>query len=154
MPPEDNNPPSQPTTGNFGAPKNSKLKLIGLVIVVVVLALLGLALGLRKKPAAPPTTPPVTAVEEAYISVTGEGFVPQTLKVKPGTRVTWTNQDGAPHLIASDPHPTHEGLKGLEGTALSNGDSYSYTFGQVGTYTYHDHLNPLNSKFRGTVVVE
>ena len=66
--------------------------------------------------------------------------------------VTWTNNDKAPHIVASDPHPSHTNLEGLDSISdIAPNNSYSYIFEKTGEYTYHDHLNPF--KFKGTVVV-
>lgn len=90
--------------------------------------------------------------ETATISMTAEGFVPSTVTVETGTTVTFVNNDSAPHWPASAFHPTHLELPGfdsLEGVAA--GASYSFTFTEVGTWKFHDHLNP--SLF-GSVTVE
>ncbi|MBW3538538.1 cupredoxin domain-containing protein, partial [Candidatus Parcubacteria bacterium] len=102
------------------------------------------------RPAAGPIgTAPARAVA---VTITDQGFVPATVQVPAGSRVTWTNSDAAAHQVAADPHPTHDSLPGLQSIALGKGGSFSHTFDAPGTYTYHDHQNPL--KFRGTVVVE
>ena len=55
------------------------------------------------------------------------------------------------HAVASDPHPTHTELSGLESSILKNKQSYTFKFETGGTYTYHDHLNPTT---QGTVIVK
>mgnify|MGYP001567587401 CR=1 FL=1 len=106
----------------------------------------------EKPPVIPPTTN-VTVVKQAQITITKDGFVPAQINVKKGTEVIWTNTDEAAHQVASDPHPTHDKLKGLgDGEVLAKGESFSFTFEKSGSYSYHDHLNPL--KFNGKVVVE
>lgn len=89
---------------------------------------------------------------QSEIFIEDLGFTPSTIQIKKGSQVTWTNKSQAPHWIASDPHPSHDGLPGLDSTsAIAQNDSYSYTFEKSGTFTYHDHLNPL--KFKGTIIV-
>mgnify|MGYP001611617938 CR=1 FL=1 len=106
----------------------------------------------EKPPSSQPTTKVVTG-SQAEVTVTKGGFLPATIRVKKGTIVTWTNTDEAAHQVASDPHPTHDKLKGLgDGEVLAKGESFSFTFEKSGSYSYHDHLNPL--KFNGKVVVE
>lgn len=89
---------------------------------------------------------------DIQVSITQDGFSPQTIQIKKGQSVTFTNTDSREHQVASDPHPTHTNLPGFDNQeALLMNDSYVYTFEKTGTFTYHDHLNPL--KFHGTVVV-
>lgn len=146
-------PPSQ---APHQSSKNNKPILIGLAVLAVLVISVLAAIMLKDKPK---TSAPVaitsTATKElrqAAITITKDGFTPASLTVKQGTKVTWTNTDTAPHAIASDPHPTHTNLKGLESINLDQKGTYSYTFTKPGSYTYHDHVNPY--KFRGTVVVE
>jgi len=55
--------------------------------------------------------------------------------------------------VASDPYPLDNALKELgKARILSNNDTFSFTFDQSGTFTYHDDLNPM--KFKGSVVVK
>ena len=100
------------------------------------------------QPTALPTKPPV-----AQITVTAQGFVPQTILVKKGSTLKWTNRDNKPHQIASDPHPTHTLLPIMgKGKLMPAGSSFTLTFDRTGTFTYHDEQNPL--KFKGVVIVK
>lgn len=144
--------------------KNTNQKgIVSLFIILAALAILGgyfyikatkpelinkIPLPFTKQPPTTQTKP----YEQAQISISEDGFVPGTITIKAGTQVTWTNTDKSSHQVASDPHPIHSGLADLESPALLTNDSYSFVFEEVGSFTYHDHLNPL--KFRGTVVVE
>jgi len=85
------------------------------------------------------------------IQITSEGFIPATVKVLPGSQVTWTNSDNKAHKVASNPHPIHSEVKGLESPDLDPGASYTYKFDQKGSFGYHDHLNLTRL---GTVIVE
>ncbi len=79
------------------------------------------------------------------------GFVPNTVTVKIGTVVLWTNQSQGGMWVASAMHPTHQLLPGFDQLASVNASgSYEYTFAKVGTWKYHMHLNPSDT---GTVVV-
>lgn len=131
-----------------------------LILLVIVVALVGGYFYLKStNPGALNGIPrvneqqtPVAPQMQAQVTITDKGFSPATIKVKKGSQVTWTNLDKAPHLVASDPHPTHTLLPGLESPVLLSNDSYSFIFEKVGSFTYHDHLNPY--KFKGTVIVE
>ncbi|MEK9143118.1 MAG: hypothetical protein AAB481_00610 [Patescibacteria group bacterium] len=79
------------------------------------------------------------------------GFVPNTLAVKIGTTVVWTNQSQGGMWVASAMHPTHQLLPGFdELKSVSAGGAYEYTFEKVGTWKYHNHVAPADT---GTVVV-
>lgn len=67
------------------------------------------------------------------------GFFPNAMTLSPGTKVTWIALDGSQPHVASDPHPTHTDLPGLESEDLGMGETYSYTFTQVGDWGYHNH---------------
>lgn len=98
------------------------------------------------------------------VAITAEGFSPKTLTVKAGTMVTFVNEDVNEHWPASAMHPTHMVYPGSGiqkcGTGeaifdackgLAQGESFSFTFDEIGSWKYHDHLNvPLT----GTIVVE
>ena len=72
-------------------------------------------------------------------------IAPQTLTVKAGTTVTWTNKDDIPHGIAS----SNNAFK--KSGALDTDDSYSFTFTTPGTYQYFCYLHP---HMVGSIVVE
>jgi plastocyanin len=101
-------------------------------------------------PSASPTT--VVVSEAVVISMTDTGFEPATVTVAPGTKVTFMNNGQAAHWPASGPHPTHTNLPGFDAKkGLATGESYSFTFDKVGTWGFHDHLNP---QLFGSVVVK
>lgn len=93
------------------------------------------------------------ASEGVEITTTAEaGFLPGTVLITPDTTVTWLNQGDEPVWVASNPHPDHDGLPGLDaGEPIFPGETYSYTFTETGEHSYHDHLNPETN---GTVIVE
>jgi len=105
----------------------------------------------------PPTPAPSGQLPSAQeketfnIYIQNFAFDPPSLTVKAGTTVTWTNQGSAPHQIASDPHPTHTDLPGLQSAVLSTSQSYSFTFTKKGIWGYHCHLHPAMT---GTIIVE
>ncbi len=64
-------------------------------------------------------------------------FKPQTVVVKPGTKVTWTNDDSSIHDI-KDTSP----LATPVSPSLSQGDTFSITYAQPGTYSYVCGIHP------------
>jgi plastocyanin len=84
------------------------------------------------------------------VTLTDTGFAPKPT-VKVGTIVTFVNESSGSMWVASDPHPTHTLLTGFdELKSVEKGGTYEYTFTKVGTWTFHNHLNP---RMKGTVVV-
>ena len=89
--------------------------------------------------------------EEIVVKIKDFVFDPEEIKIKAGTTIKWVNEDSSPHLVASDPHPTHTDLPGLQSNMLSQGDEYKFTFIKQGTFGYHCHLHP---SIKGTITVE
>jgi len=109
------------------------------------------------------TSEPQTLTVDVAIS----GFSPKELTIKSGDTVTWTvTSSTRTHYIASALHPTHTLYPGSAinkcNTAggenifdqcddMKEGESWSFTFDEVGTWRYHDHLKAIST---GTIVVE
>jgi plastocyanin len=85
------------------------------------------------------------AAQGDAVSIDNFTFGPQTLTVKAGTTVTWTNRDDIPHGIASDNNAF------AKSKALDTDDSYSFTFTTPGTYKYFCYVHP---HMTGTIVVQ
>jgi len=79
------------------------------------------------------------------ISIDNFTFTPQTMTVKTGTTVTWTNKDDIPHGIAA----TNNAF--TRSKALDTDDSFSFTFTTPGTFQYFCYVHP---HMTGTIVVE
>lgn len=93
----------------------------------------------------------VPAVATTTVQYTDSGFGPNTITVKQGTTVRFTNQSSRGMWVASAVHPTHQLLPGFDQLqSVSKGGSYDYTFTKVGTWKYHNHVNATDT---GTVVV-
>lgn len=137
-------------------------KIITSLIVVAVVILTGYLLW------RPPgvASPPPASASGNIVTYTDAGYSPPTVRVKAGASVVFRNNSSQSMWTASDQHPTH---RNYNGTSLSehcaqmgntvfdactgtqpNG-SWSFTFNQVGSWTYHDHLHPANA---GTIIVE
>ncbi len=91
------------------------------------------------------------ATDKSSVNVVIDDFIFQTtyLKIKKGTKVTWTNQGQIGHTVTSDDGSPQ---KGLDSQLLNNGDSYSFTFTQAGTYEYFCTPHPTQMKAVVTVV--
>ena len=114
--------------------------------VMLLLACLSAGCASYQSPATPAATTPAPAAGANSISIKNFAFSPVTLMVKTGTSVTWTNDDGASHAIVSDPGTPVT----FTSDSLANGASYTFTFTQPGTYTYHCSIHP---SMKGTIIV-
>lgn len=138
---------------------------LGAAGLIIVLA--GYFLLLPKTPQASQpqgqTTTPQNSVQETKgasdtvvvgeITVTiNEGFFrPEKVTIKKGTKVFFNNATQKPHQPASDDHPTHQKYPGFDPKKeIPPAESWSFTFNNVGTWGYHDHLTPTA---KGTIVV-
>lgn len=97
------------------------------------------------------TTPPTEQGAIHEVVIKNFAFDPAEITIKKGDTVKWTNEDSAPHFVASNPHPTHTDLPALSSGTLSTGQSFSLAFTKTGTFGYHCHLHP---SMTGTVIVE
>lgn len=96
-------------------------------------------------------TPTMEVVATAAVQYTANGFSPATLSVKRGTTVIFTNASNGSMWVASAVHPTHQLLPGFDQKqSVTAGGIYQYTFTAVGTWQYHNNMNPQDE---GTVVV-
>ena len=76
---------------------------------------------------------------ELAMDISDFKFQQNQLVVKKGTIVTWTNQDDVGHDVSSD---SDSDKRGLNSPLLAKGEAYSFTFEEVGTYTYHCRPHP------------
>ncbi len=91
-------------------------------------------------PTQAPAASPSTAARATDIqSIAFEGRI----EVEVGTTVTWTNQDGVFHTVTADDRSSDSGT-------LSQGQTFSLTFGQSGTFSYSCSIHPF---MQGVVVV-
>jgi plastocyanin len=83
--------------------------------------------------------------QEQAVTIVDFAFNPSSITVPAGTRVTWTNTGQRPHTTSA------RGGQWDSGT-LMNGQSFSFTFQQAGTYAYQCNIHP--AQMQGTVVVQ
>ncbi len=85
-----------------------------------------------------------TSAKTATVAIKNFAYVPTTLTIKTGTKVTWTNNDSAPHTVTSVTGSV------LDSPTLATGQAFSYTFTKAGTYNYYCTIHP---NMKATVVV-
>ena len=144
----------------------SKNTTIGLA-VLVLLILVGWYFIQSQKTQAPYSVPqpspqqaapatesaaPTETMEENVVKISSSGFLPQNITISAGKSVTWVNEDTESHQVNSAVHPTHQLYPPLNTVSLlKSGEKKSLSFPDLGTYKYHDHLNP---SLTGSVTVE
>lgn len=120
--------------------KNTKyIWIIGAIIVVGGLVIGGLAAKKNQQPSGSSAAPnSQQAATSNAITIKSYAFSPATVTVKAGTTVTWTNMDAVAHTVTSDQGSSD---KFDSGNIQQNG-TYSYTFTNPGTFTYHCTPHP------------
>jgi plastocyanin len=81
---------------------------------------------------------------QAAVKIDNFVFGPQTITVRVGTTVTWTNSDDIPHTTVST-----DGV--FKSKVMDTDEKFSYTFTKAGTYAYYCSIHP---KMTGKIVVE
>ena len=72
-------------------------------------------------------------------------FIPETLTIKQGDSVTWTNKDSARHTVTSDTESE------LDSDLLSKDNTYVHVFNEKGEFSYHCKPHPYMT---GKIIVE
>lgn len=89
--------------------------------------------------------------ERTVITYTDTGFAPSPVTVKKGATVTFVNESSRGMWVASAMHPTHQLLPGFDQLkTVGKSGTYEYVFTKVGTWKYHNHVNPADT---GSVAV-
>jgi plastocyanin len=71
------------------------------------------------------------------VAIRNYAFAPAVLSIVAGTKVTWTNDDVAPHTVTVSSGPVT-----FSSPTLNKGDSFTYTFTTAGTYSYYCAVHP------------
>ncbi len=86
------------------------------------------------------------------ISMNHLAFEPKDAIVSPGTTITWTNQEGAPHFVNTETHPEHTYYPPMNSTELAQGQTFSVKLETPGQYDYHCSLH-YPQKMVGSIIV-
>ena len=127
-------------------------KTIFVLAIVGVMAWLGFRM-IQKRVEAPTITNQSTPAEitgktssdqtqTANITIKNFAFSPPEIKIKPGAKVVWTNQDNAPHQI--------EIGAGEKSANLPKGASFESVFNKAGEYSYVCGIHP---SMKGKIIV-
>jgi len=140
--------------------KSNPMIWIAVAVVVVIIGIVYFSRGGYRtaSPASAPSSTPSSSgttqntgaaqnnnqTSSTAVTIQNFAFSPASLKIKKGDTVTWTNEDSAPHQIASDNNV-------FSGNSIGKGQTYSFKFSETGTFAYHCAIHP---SMKGTVVVE
>jgi plastocyanin len=95
-------------------------------------------------PTVTPTATPTRTVISAFATIANFVFLPDPIVVKAGQTVQWTNLDPDVHTVTAD-------NLSFTSQRLNQGDTFTMTFAQPGTYTYFCEPHPF---MHGTVEVQ
>ena len=85
------------------------------------------------------------AASAATVSIDGSTFSPAALDVAAGTTVEWNNAEDVPHTVTF----TTDGVE--DSGELNEGDAFSATFAEAGTFDYTCAIHP---DMKGSVTVK
>jgi plastocyanin len=83
------------------------------------------------------SAPAKKAPMKAAVPIKDNAYTPQTLTVKLGEVVQWTNLDADPHTVTTTHAPV-----AFDSGVFKKDQSFSYTFTTPGTYTYYCAVHP------------
>ena len=83
----------------------------------------------------------------AEVDIPDISFEPESLSVKAGTTVTWTNSDDIPHTVTKEGGPGAE----FDSGNIDPGDTFEQTFDEAGKIDYVCTIHPGQA---GSVTVE
>ncbi|MET3519388.1 cupredoxin domain-containing protein [Mesorhizobium abyssinicae] len=81
------------------------------------------------------TSQPLSAADAPMVKIENFAFTPPVLTIKPGTTVTFRNDDDIPHLVVAND-------SSFRSKALDTGDTYEFTFTKAGDFAYFCGLHP------------
>lgn len=85
------------------------------------------------------------ATEAVMVNIQDFAYIPDPVEVPVGATVTWTNSDAAPHTATAQDRDV------LQSGTLDQGESFSQTFAEAGTFDYFCEFHP---DMKGTIVVQ
>ncbi len=76
-----------------------------------------------------------TTDDSVMVTIQNYSYMPETITVKKGTTITWTNTDTVEHSATADDGSFDTGL-------IATGETGTHTFDKVGTFSYHCTPHP------------
>src|SRR5689334_21254880 len=79
---------------------------------------------------------------EVTIAVKDNVFIPQGVRIDPGTKVTFVNEGRSAHdIVAGNPAQAYETRFAVDAASFPPGASHSYTFTKPGAYPFYCGLH-------------
>jgi plastocyanin len=98
--------------------------------------------GQYPQPAPQQPAPQQPAAGFTQVDIRGSAYLPGSINIRVGQKVSWNNEDQLPHTVTAD---------GLTfGKKLPTGAVFNFAFVKPGNFPYHCAIHPA---MRGTVVV-
>ncbi len=86
---------------------------------------------------------PAPNIQVVEVDYDGTSFTPSTVNIKVNDWVFFKNKSTLDMWPASNPHPTHTIYPEFDAKkAIAPGAQYKFQFTKVGSWGYHNHLNP------------
>ena len=103
-----------------------------------------------------PTAPAGPGVETTTITITSAGVSPAAIIVRPGSQVTFINNDSRNHNMSSNPHPDHGDCPAINdvGVLVSGQMRQTGNLNTTRTCGYHDHDDSENNRWKGTIMIQ
>lgn len=91
----------------------------------------------------------------ATITIAEGRVTPASVTITVGQSVTFVNNNGRGHNVTSDPHPNHTDCPAINAVGnMANGQSrLTNAFTTARTCGFHNHDDPDNANFRGSIVI-
>ena len=125
-----------------------RARLLCLVLATPLIACSSYSPSSPSTPSPAPSPAPAAAatvnIPTGARTLGASAYAPNPVTVSQGAVVTWSNSDSTTHDVVADGGAFDSGRMSQNGT-------FSFTFAQKGTYTYHCTIHPT---MIGTVVVQ
>lgn len=125
---------------------NRVLVVLGIALVAATGVVLATSGGQSDGSSAVPAS---AATATDRVQIKSFKFGPPAITVAAGTKITWTNTDGAAHTATSGTSPNGDGT--FDTGAIKKGESKSVTVSKPGTYAYFCAFHPF---MKATVIVK
>ena len=117
------------------------MKKSSILMIFLLITLVGCSSQQQTQDVLTKTEDQGAAMQETAIAINNFKFDPETVTIKPGTKVIWKNLESASHTIKFDDWESQE---------LFKGDSVDHVFSKKGTYGYQCGIH---GSMKGSVIV-
>lgn len=92
----------------------------------------------------------------ATVTLSANGVSPVEIRVSPGSKVLFVNNDARPHAMSSDPIQVHTDCPDINdvGTLAPGQSRATGELMAVRTCGFHDHTNEFDNTWKGRIIVQ